>query len=112
MKHHPTAPGLGFILEGRAAFELDEPDGVPCDCADYSPFQAVGITFAYFEAANWNLGEQDGMIQVDPRLGEDGLIRHTKYDTVSNIEQLFPGRIEHHPNLFVTLLVNALTQFR
>jgi len=105
------APEAGFDLEGRTAQELDEDDGTPCDCADYGPFQEVGIPFAYFEATNWNMCARDGMTQVDPSFGEAGVIRHTEYDTVQRIEQLFPGRIDQHLNLFVTLLYNTLTQF-
>jgi alkaline phosphatase isozyme conversion protein len=105
------ARGAGFDLEARTAQELDNLDGTPCDCADYGPFQAAGIPFAYFEATNWNLGEEDGYTQVDPAFGEEGVIRHTGYDTVSDIDSLFPGRIEHHLNLFVTLLHDTLTQF-
>lgn len=105
------APSAGFYLEGRTAAELDGDDGTPCECSDYAPFQEVGIPFAYFEATNWNVGNQDGWTQVDPSLGENGSIWHTRYDTVSTIEQLFPGRIDQHLDLFVTLLYRTLTEF-
>jgi Zn-dependent M28 family amino/carboxypeptidase len=105
------ARDVGLDLEARTAQELDNLDGTPCDCADYGPFQEAGIPFAYFEATNWNLGEEDGWTQVAPEFGEEGVIRHTGYDTVSDIDGLFPGRIEHHLNLFVTLLYDTLTQF-
>jgi len=107
-----TAQEAGYDLETRSAQELDEPDGTPCDCADYGPFQAVGIPFAYFEATNWNLGEQDGMTQVDPQFGEEGEIRHTAVDTIRYLDQTFPGRIYQHLDLFVTLLAQTLTQFK
>ncbi len=106
------AAGLGFDLESRTAQELDDPDGEPCDCADYGPFQEAGIPFAYFEATNWDLGEQDGMTQVALHLGQQGEIRHTRYDTIAYLDATFPGRIDHHLNVFVTLLYHALTQFQ
>ncbi len=98
-------------LDTRPASDLDEEDGSPCDCADYGPFQEVGIPFAYFESTNWNLGDEDGMTQVDPRWGEDGAIWHTEYDDVDYIDATFPGRIDQRLNLFVTLVYDALTEY-
>jgi alkaline phosphatase isozyme conversion protein len=106
------APEAGFKLEGKTAADLDNEDGSPCECSDYDPFQKAKIPFVYFEATDWNLGKKDGMTQVDPRLGDEGEIRHTKYDTIDSINQLFPGRIEEKLNLFVTLLTNTLTDFK
>ncbi|MDY0020613.1 MAG: M20/M25/M40 family metallo-hydrolase [Anaerolineae bacterium] len=105
------AEEAGFDLEARAAEDMDEPDGTPCECADYGPFQEAGIQFAYFEATNWDLGEQGGMTQVDLDLGEEGVIRHTEYDTLEYIDTTFPERIDDHFDLFVTLLYDTLTQF-
>lgn len=101
-----------FPLATRDARDLDEPDGTPCDCADYGPFQAVGIPFAYFEATNWNLGKRDGYIQVDLQFGQRGEIWHTKFDTLAYIDATFPGRIDQHLQLFITLLYETLTQFK
>ncbi len=105
-----AAAEAGFAVEGRTARELDQPDGTPCDCADYGPFQEVDIPFAYFEATNWDLAE-DAMTQVDVNLGEDGKIQHTQYDTVDYIDTTFPGRIDARLNVFITLLYDALTRF-
>ncbi len=98
-------------LDSRPAADLDT-DGELCDCADYGPFQQAGIPFAYFEATNWNLGDEDGMTQVDLDLGMRGEIRHTRYDTLEYLEETFPGRIDQYLNLFVTLLCDTLTLFR
>ncbi len=106
-----NANEAGFELEGKTAQQLDQPDGSACDCADYGPFQDAGIPFAYFEATNWELGDEDGMTQVNLRFGDRGEIRHTEFDTLDYIEETFPGRIDHRLNLYVTLLYNALTQF-
>ena len=93
------------------AVELDEDDGTLCECADYSPFQEAGVDFIYFESTNWNLGDEDGMTQVNRSIGEDGIIRHTRFDTIDYIDQSFPGRIDERLGLYVTLLVNILTDF-
>lgn len=106
-----AAADAGFDLQARTAKQLDQPDGTPCDCADYDAFQESGIPFAYFEATNWDLSP-DAMTQVDPDLGEDGAIRHTEYDTLDYIDATFPGRIDHHLNVFITLLYDALTRFK
>jgi len=99
-----------FDVEGRTAAELNNPDGSPCACADYDAFESAGIPFAYFEATNWDLAP-DAMTQVDPRYGDRGKIRHTEYDTIEYIDATFPGRIDHHLNLFVTLLVDLLSGY-
>lgn len=104
--------GANFPLETRDVKELDDPDGTPCDCADYGPFQAAGIPFAFFEATNWNLGKKDGETQVSLQFGKRGVIRHTQYDNLGYIDATFPGRIDQRLNLFVTLLYDTLTQFK
>jgi len=48
---------------------------------------------------------------VATSFGEDGLIRHTRYDTIDYMDQSFPGRIDEQLDLYVTLLVNILTRF-
>jgi alkaline phosphatase isozyme conversion protein len=107
----------GIDLRGKTAAELDGADGAPCDCSDYSSFQKVGIPFVYFEATNWEVGDKDGWTQVDPSAipgGDgpaDGVIWHTRFDTLPELEQLFQGRIDAHLQMYVTLLVNTLTQF-
>ncbi len=104
------AANLGFALEGKTAAELNNEDGSPCECADYDPFEKTGIPFAYFEATNWELSP-DAMIQVDPKFGKQGEIRHTQFDTIDYIDATFPERIDHHLNLFVTLLFDLLTRY-
>lgn len=101
----------GFALDSRTAADMDS-NGVPCECADYSPFQTAGIPFAYFEATDWTLGAKDGMTQVDPSLGDGGEVRHTQFDTIEYIDATFPGRIDGHLNLFVSLLFDLLTEYQ
>jgi alkaline phosphatase isozyme conversion protein len=106
------AKSQGLDLQTQPVENLDNPDGSPCNCADYSAFQKAGIPFAYFEATDWTLGNHDGWTQVDPKYGQNGEIWNTKYDYLDYINQNFPGRVEQHLNLFVRLLYGALTQYR
>lgn len=80
--------------------------------ADYYPFQRAGIPFVYFEATNWNLGRRDGFTQVDPRFADDGAIIHTRYDTVSFLDDTFPGRIDERLALYTTVLTRVLTEYQ
>jgi Zn-dependent M28 family amino/carboxypeptidase len=99
-----------MALESKTAQDMNNADGSPCECADYDAFERAGIPYAYFEATNWDLSA-DGMTQVDVKYGDQGKIRHTKYDTLAYIDATFPKRIDHHLNLFVTLLFDLLTQY-
>lgn len=67
--------------------------------ADYVAFQAAGIPFIYFEATNWRLGDQDGFTQVDPRHGDRGAIIHTRFDTMTYLDETFPGRVDERLEL-------------
>jgi Zn-dependent M28 family amino/carboxypeptidase len=102
---------LGYDLEGKTAEELDPPDE-PCECSDYFPFRQAGIPYIYFESTNWNLGDQDGWTQVDEDLGDNGMIWHTPYDTIAYIDRIAPDRIDERLEMFVNLLVEALTKFK
>ena len=87
------------------------PAGTTGDWSDHAPFRDRGIPYAYFEATDWSLGDRDGYTQVDRKLGVDGEIWHTPYDTLAYIDATFPGRVDHHLRLFVTALFTTLTQF-
>ncbi|MHC1782865.1 MAG: M20/M25/M40 family metallo-hydrolase [Anaerolineaceae bacterium] len=97
-------------IEGKTADELDPPED-PCECSDYFPFKVANIPYIYFEATNWNLGEMDGWTQVDPDLGDNGMIWHTQYDTIEYIEKIAPDRIDDRLETYVTVLVDALTEY-
>ena len=105
------ADNMDAELEGKFGEDLDNEDGTPCECSDYDAFVKAGIPFAYFEATNWNLSP-DAMTQVDPQYGVDGEIRHTEYDTIEYLDETFPGRIDEHLNLYVSLLYDLLTQYQ
>jgi alkaline phosphatase isozyme conversion protein len=102
----------GLELQTQLIKNLNNPDGSPCDCSDYSAFQALGIPFAYFEATDWTLGNRDGWTQVDPSLGQKGMIWNTQYDYLDYIKQHFPGRVEEHLGLFIRLIYGAVTLYK
>jgi hypothetical protein len=79
--------------------------------ADYGPFQDAGIPWIYFEATDWNLGDEDGYTQVDPRYGKDGAIIHTEYDHLTYLDETFPGRVDAHLDLYVAVLYQLLTGY-
>ena len=99
----------GIPIETMTSRELDDPDGTPCDCADYSPFQEAGIPFAFLEATNWDLGEEDGLTQFSTSLGRHGVSRHNKYDTLDYLNSVFPGRIDHRLTILTKLFTDAMT---
>lgn len=102
----------GYDLQTQDGENPDYPAGTTGDWSDHAPFEKAGIPYAYFEATNWTLGDKDGYIQVDPIYGEDGAIWHTPYDNLNYITQTFPGRAEHHLNLFVNVLKAILVEYR
>ncbi|PKN92140.1 MAG: Zn-dependent exopeptidase M28 [Chloroflexi bacterium HGW-Chloroflexi-6] len=98
----------GFELQTIANVDLTD-DGY--GISDHFPFQEIGIPYAYFEATNWALGDQDGYTQVDSQYGENGYIWHTQYDNIDYLDQTFPGRVDEHLNLFVSVLQAVLTEY-
>ena len=79
--------------------------------ADYGAFKDKGIPYIYFEATNWNLGDQDGYTQVDPQYGDEGYIWHTRYDTLAYLDDTFPGRVNEHLRIFVSALFAICAEF-
>jgi hypothetical protein len=104
------AIGNGFDLQTIQEVDLTDPASGK-GSSDYAPFRDAGIPFAYFQTANWNIGDKKGSTQVDTRFGEKGVIRQTQYDTLEYLDEKFPGRVDEHLNLFISILFNLLTQF-
>jgi alkaline phosphatase isozyme conversion protein len=104
------AVGNGFDLQTVRNVDLTDPASGK-GTSDYAPFRDAGIPYAYFQSSNWNLGDKKGSTQVDVRFGENGVIRHTKYDTLEYLDTNFPGRVDSRLNLFITIIFNLLTQF-
>lgn len=105
------ALGNGFDLQTIRNVHFTYPDKNGIGSSDYVPFQAVGIPYVYFDSTNWSLGDKKGATQVETRFGENGVIRHTKYDTLTYLDASFPGRVDQHLNLFISVLYNLLTQY-
>jgi Zn-dependent M28 family amino/carboxypeptidase len=100
----------GIVLQTIPHIDLSDEDGYPT--ADYAAFQNVGIPFAYFEATNWALGDQDGYTQVDPQYGDYGTIFHTEFDRLAYLDETFPGRVDEHLELVIRIVQAILTQFK
>ena len=104
------ATGNGLNLQTIREVDLTDPVSGK-GFSDYAPFRDVGIPYVYFTTTNWNLGDKKGQTQVDPQYGNQGVIRHTEYDTLAYLDSTFPGRVNDHLNLFISILYNLLTQF-
>jgi hypothetical protein len=104
------ALGNGFDLQTIRNVDLTDPASGK-GSSDYAPFRDVGIPYAYFQTTNWNLGDKKGSTQVDVRFGENGVIRHTKYDTLEYLDSNFPGRVNEHLNLFISIIYNLLIEY-
>jgi alkaline phosphatase isozyme conversion protein len=104
------ALGNGFNLQTIKNVDLNDP-AFGKGSSDYAPFRDAGIPYAYFQTTNWGLGDKQGLTQVDVHFGEKGVIRNTKYDTLAYMDTNFPGRVNEHLNLFISILYHLLTQF-
>ena len=104
------ALGNGLDLQTVRDVDLTDPK-TGKGTSDYAPFRDAGIPYAYFQSTDWTLGAKKGQTQVDPRYGDNGIIRHTKYDTLDYLDTTFPGRVDGHLNLYVTVLYNLLVQY-
>ena len=104
------ASGNGFDLQTIKNVELADPASGK-GSSDYAAFRDAGIPFAYFQTTNWTIGDKKGSTQVDPRFGEHGVIRNTKYDTLAYLDASFPGRVDNHLNLIISVLNAFLTQY-
>jgi hypothetical protein len=104
------AQNHSYDLETIRNVDLTDEEGY--HVSDYGAFKDAGIPFAYFEATNWNLGDQDGYTQVAASYGEAGVIFHTRFDNLDYIDKTFPGRVDQHLDLFTSLVYAILTQFQ
>ncbi|WP_110114016.1 M20/M25/M40 family metallo-hydrolase [Bacillus sp. CGMCC 1.16541] len=84
------------------------PKGTTGDWSDHAPFEKAGIPIAYFEATNWEIGDQDGYTQTV----KHGAIWHTEKDNISFLEKEFPGRIEERLHTFTTVLTELLVSVK
>ncbi len=104
------ASGNGLDLQTIRQVDLTDPK-TGKGASDYSAFRDAGIPYAFFQSTNWTLGNKKGQTQVDARFGDHGVIRGTKYDTLDYLDTNFPGRVDAHLNLFISVLYNLLIQY-
>ena len=80
--------------------------------SDHVGFMTKGIEYIYFEATNWFAGSDKSPFEAytgyletyDESLGENGMFMNTEYDTLDNLNTLFPGRAEAHFHMYSPLL--------
>ncbi|OBR68090.1 hypothetical protein A7K91_07695 [Paenibacillus oryzae] len=82
------------------------PAGTTGDWSDHDPFDKAGIPYAYLEATNWDIGDNEGETQT----AANGSYWHTAKDTLESISTDYPGRIEQHLSTFSILLRNILLE--
>jgi hypothetical protein len=104
------ATGNGLDLQTVKDANLTNPANSK-GVSDFAAFRDAGIPYAYFSSADWTLGNKKGQTQVDTSLGENGVIRQTKYDSLAYLDATFPGRVDQHLNLFISIIYNFLTQY-
>lgn len=83
------ARGLGVTILTSPGLNRDYPYGTTGDWSDQTVFRKAGVPYLYLEATNWLIGEKDGDINT----ARDRRIWHTRKDTITYIEQRYPGRI-------------------
>lgn len=104
----------GLTLITQPGENPEFPAGTTGDWSDHASFKTAGVPYIYFESTNWTLGAKDGYTQVDTKLGVNGEIWHTEFDTMEYMNTNFPGRIEDRLKTFSTvteaLLIEDLTK--
>ena len=78
---------MGITILTSPGLNKDYPYGTTGDWSDHVAFAKSGIPYLYVEATNWLLGDKDGYVN-SVKAGE---IWHRDKDTISYIEQRFPG---------------------
>lgn len=85
--------------------------------SDHAEFDALGIPYICFEAANWYVEGSIPMVSYtgyyetyDASLGNSGMFMNTEYDTLENLEKFFPGRALEHFNIFSPILLKLLLE--
>lgn len=98
-------------LQTQNGIDTGYPAGTTGDWSDHYPFEEAGIEYAYFEATNWELGDLEDDMEVDPQYGDHGSILHTEYDRLAYFDETFPGRVDERLDVFTRTLVYILTNY-
>jgi alkaline phosphatase isozyme conversion protein len=98
---------LGDSILTNPGLNKTYPYGTTGDWSDHVAFRKAGIPYLYFEATNWLLGEKDGYINT----AKDREIWHSRKDTLSFIEQRYPGRLARQLETEFSALTTFLTTY-
>lgn len=101
------ARGLDISILTSPGLNADYAYGTTGDWSDHVAFKKAGIPYLYFEATNWLLGDKDGYLNTV----KDKEIWHSRKDTLSYIEQRYPGRLERQLDQEFTALTAFLTEY-
>ena len=98
---------LGASILTSPGLNKGYPYGTTGDWSDHVAFRKAGIPYLYFEATNWLLGDKDGYLNTV----KDKEIWHSRKDTLSYIEQRYPGRLERQLETEFAALSTFLTEY-
>jgi hypothetical protein len=101
------ARGIGVQILTNPGLNAQHKYGTTGDWSDHVAFRKAGIPYLYLESTNWLLGEKDGYLNT----AKDRQIWHSKKDTLSYIEQRYPGRLEHQLGVAFDALSLFLTDY-
>lgn len=106
------------------------PEGVTGSWSDHASFACAGIPIAYVESTNfaingqhgydgysqstaqqlWSCYDQDNSTACDKKAEKNwGNIWHTKFDTLEQLNKIFPGRVEQQLGDNVQVLIELLS---
>jgi len=106
------------------------PEGVTGSWSDHASFACAGIPIAYVESTNFAINGQNGYDGYSQSIAEElwtcfdqdistacdkkaeknwGNIWHTKFDTLEQLNKIFPGRVERQLNDNVQVLIELLS---
>jgi alkaline phosphatase isozyme conversion protein len=98
---------LGEYILTSPGLNKEYPYGTTGDWSDHVAFRKAGIPYLYFEATNWLLGDKDGYLNTT----KDREIWHSRKDTLSYIEQRYPGRLSRQLETEFAALTTFLTEY-
>jgi alkaline phosphatase isozyme conversion protein len=101
------ARGLGTYFITSPGLDKDYAYGTTGDWSDHVAFRKAGIPYLYLEATNWLLGEKDGYQNT----AKDREIWQSDKDTLSYIEQRYPGRLQSQLDEEFTAFAAFLTTY-
>jgi alkaline phosphatase isozyme conversion protein len=103
-----VARGLGTYFITSPGLNKGYSYGTTGDWSDHVAFRKAGIPYLYLEATNWLLGEKDGYQNT----AKDREVWHSKKDTLSYVEQRYPGRMQSQLDDEFTAFAAFLTEYQ